>query len=169
MYVCKWASVTKTINNCIKFNEAGYLHSDIKPANTIISLDKSRQKLGGLLIDFGMTRTFSARVPPLDALYFLLMLFKEWPWPIQNDEMLKYLAKKCKTLYTKILEEITYAQIIGCFNGSCPEPSNGSEGYAAYDIKEQLDKLLRIYNDYRRRDRRDRNPREDHRYNYTRK
>ena len=98
------------------------------------------------------------------------MLYIEWPWPKQI-EMLKYFAKKCKTLYTKILEEhiITHAQIIGCFNGACPKPSDGSEGCAAYDIKEQLDKLLRIYNDYRRRDRRDRNPREDHRYNYTRK
>ena len=149
--------IDKTIRNCKKFNKAGYLHRDMKPANAIISLNPKRKTLGGLLIDFGMTRKYSERFPPLDALYFLLTLYGDWPNPTNN--ILEYFAENCKILYTNILKNgITHDQIIGCFNGECPAPYDGSKGYSGYDIEEDLNTLLNVYKkfnknyDNRRRD-----------------
>jgi tRNA A-37 threonylcarbamoyl transferase component Bud32 len=99
--------VKKTAENCAAFNKGGFLHNDIKPGNCIISDDPERAKLGGLLIDFGMTSLNKLTgLPPLDALYFLLTTFMMLDFP-KTEKYITRFKELCKPYYNQIINNIT--------------------------------------------------------------
>ena len=133
--------IRKTAENCSAFNRGGFLHNDIKPGNLIIS--DSRPELGGILIDFGMTTINDLpNFPPIDALYFLLTLYK---FEYLNRYIKEYVKRLCCYYYDKILiDGVTYEQITTTdFKGANAKDYGeySKNGLCSYNIKNQLDEL----------------------------
>ena len=133
--------IKKTAENCSAFNKGGFLHNDIKPGNTIIS--DTRPELGGILIDFGMTAlNHLPNFPPVDALYFLLTLYK---FESMNKNIKEFVKILCRNYYDKILTDgVTYKQLITNNRKNISSLNYGeyaADGLCSYNIKIQLDEL----------------------------
>jgi serine/threonine protein kinase len=140
--------IKKTAENCAAFNKGGFLHNDIKPGNCIISDDPERAKLGGLLIDFGMTTLNKLRgLPPLDALYFLLTTFQFTKQIQTNPRYINEFKILCKPYYSDIIKTgITRRQLV-TQNKDKSSTSHGKydrNGLCSYDIEFALQILCPI-------------------------